>query len=48
MCLFPARKHAVIRAYDEAANVIDTHEHKGERVVQYGLWLDKYAIPFSH
>jgi hypothetical protein len=22
--------HAVIRVYDEASNVIDTHEHKGE------------------
>ena len=22
--------HAVIRVYDEAGNVIETHEHKGE------------------
>jgi|SRR5262249_51814572 len=46
-----SRSHdAVIRVYDEAGNVIDTHEHKGEfklrlfvregarRCVQTGTW----------
>jgi hypothetical protein len=28
---FPSRSHnAVIRVYDEAGNVIETHEHKGD------------------
>jgi len=27
---FSRSHHAVIRVYDEAANVIETHEHKGE------------------
>jgi hypothetical protein len=27
---FYSRLHAVIRVYDEAGNVIATHEHKGD------------------
>jgi hypothetical protein len=27
---FSRSRHAVIRVYDEAGNVIETHEHKGE------------------
>jgi hypothetical protein len=28
--VFQRSHHAVIRVYDEAGNVIETHEHKGE------------------
>jgi hypothetical protein len=28
--LYSCSDHAVIRVYDEAGNVIETHEHKGE------------------
>ena len=27
---FRSRSHAVIRVYDGAGNVIETHEHKGD------------------
>jgi hypothetical protein len=27
---FSRSRHAVIRVYDEAGNVMETHEHKGE------------------
>jgi hypothetical protein len=41
---FRSRSHrAVIRIYDEAGNVIETHEHAGrfQRVVSAPLWISR-------
>ncbi len=37
--MFYSRSHkAVIRVYDEAGNLIETHEHKGEFKESYRTW----------
>jgi hypothetical protein len=41
---FRSRSHdAVIRVYDEAGNVIETHEHKGEFKESYDSFFSSQA-----